>query len=356
MLDIMTKSQITITQPDDWHLHLRDGDALNSVAPFTAKQFARAIVMPNLNPPVTTVVKAVEYLDRILAAVKGSDFEPLMTLYLTDNTSADEIVAARKSCFIKGLKLYPAGATTNSDAGVTDIRHCDAALEAMQKAGLPLLVHGEVTDPQIDVFDRENVFIEKVLQPLIQRFPELKVVFEHITTKDAADFVRQAGDNVAATITPHHLYFNRNAMFQGGLRPHHYCLPVLKRDTHQKALLEVIRSGDKKFFLGTDSAPHAQRAKESGCGCAGIFSAHAAIEIYAMIFEQQNALDKLEAFASFNGPDFYGLPRNSKTITLVKEDWKVPDHYPLGNNSLVPFLAGQTISWKLADKNTVETI
>ena len=272
-----------------------------------------------------------------------------MTLYLTDNTPPEEIVAARKSCFIKALKLYPAGATTNSDAGVTDIRNCDATLEEMQKSGLPLLVHGEVTDSDVDVFDRENVFIERVLQPLIQRFPELKVVFEHITTKDAADFVRQAGENVAATITPHHLLFNRNAMFQGGLRPHHYCLPVLKRDTHQKALLEVIRSGDKKFFLGTDSAPHAQRAKESGCGCAGIFSAHAAIEIYTSIFEQQDALDKLEAFASFNGPDFYGLPRNSKTITLNKEEWHIPDHYPLGTNQLVPFLAGQTINWKLAD-------
>ena len=345
----MTKSTITITQPDDWHLHLRDGDALSSVAPFTARQFARAIVMPNLNPPVTTVVHAVEYLDHILAAVDGSDFEPLMTLYLTDNTPPEEIIAARKSCFIKALKLYPAGATTNSDAGVTDIRNCDATLEEMQKSGLPLLVHGEVTDPEVDVFDRENVFIDRVLEPLIQRFPDLKVVFEHITTKDAADFVRQSGDNVAATITPHHLYYNRNAMFQGGLRPHHYCLPVLKRDTHQQALLEVIRSGDKKFFLGTDSAPHAQRAKESGCGCAGIFSAHAAIEIYTSIFEQQDALDKLEAFASFNGPDFYGLPRNKQTITLIKQDWKIPDHYSLGTNQLVPFLAGQTINWKLTD-------
>jgi len=344
----MTKSQITITHPDDWHLHLRDGDALNSVAPFTAKQFARAIIMPNLNPPVTTVVQAVEYLDRILAAVEGSDFEPLMTLYLTDNTLPEEIIAARKSCFIKGLKLYPAGATTNSDAGVTDIRHCDAAVEEMQKAGLPLLVHGEVTDPQVDVFDREKIFIDRILQPLIQRFPELKVVFEHITTKEAADFVQQSGDNIAATITPHHLLFNRNAMFKGGLQPHNYCLPILKRDIHQKALLDVIRSGNNKFFLGTDSAPHAKHAKESACGCAGIFSAHAAIEIYTTIFEQQNALDKLEAFASFNGPDFYGLPRNSKTITLVRQDWQVPDEYSLGNDRLVPFLAGETIAWKLS--------
>ncbi len=344
----MTKTTITITQPDDWHLHLRDGDVLNSVAPFTAKQFARAIIMPNLNPPVTTVVMAVEYLDRILAAVDGTDFEPLMTLYLTDNTSPDEIVAAAKSCFIKALKLYPAGATTNSDAGVTDIRLCDAALEEMQKVGLPLLIHGEVTAPQVDVFDREKVFIDKTLRPLTQRFPELKIVFEHITTKEAADFVLQAGDNIAATITPHHLLYNRNAMFQGGLQPHHYCLPVLKRDIHQQALLAVIRSGNNKFFLGTDSAPHAKHKKESACGCAGIFSAHAAIEIYTTIFEQQNCLQNLEAFASFNGPDFYGLPRNTKNITLIKEDWNIPDQYPLGTDKLVPFLAGQTINWKLA--------
>lgn len=345
----MTKTALTITQPDDWHLHLRDGDALTSVAVFTAKQFARAIVMPNLNPPVTTVVHAVEYLDHILAAVDGTDFEPLMTLYLTDNTPPEEIIAARKSCFIKGVKLYPAGATTNSDAGVTDIRHCDAALEEMQKAGMPLLVHGEVTDPQVDVFDREKVFIDKILQPLTQRFPELKIVFEHITTKEAADFVQQSGDNIGATITPQHLLFNRNALFQGGLQPHNYCLPILKRDIHQQALLAVIRSGNNKFFLGTDSAPHSKHKKESACGCAGIFSAHAAIEIYTSIFEQQGILDKLEAFASFNGPDFYGLPRNSKTITLKKEEWQIPDEYPLGNDKLVPFLAGQTINWKLSN-------
>ncbi len=344
----MTKTTLTITQPDDWHLHLRDGEALTSVAPFTAKQFARAIIMPNLSPPVTTVVQAVEYLDRILAAVDGTDFEPLMTLYLTDNTAVSEIIAARKSCFIKGLKLYPAGATTNSDAGVSDIRLCDAVLEEMQKCGLPLLIHGEVTDPKIDVFDREKVFIDKILLPLRLRFPELKIVFEHITTKDAADFVLQSDDNIAATITPQHLLLNRNALFQGGLQPHNYCLPVLKRDTHQQALLKIIRSGSKKFFLGTDSAPHHKHAKESACGCAGIFSAHAAIEIYASIFEKQNALDKLEAFASFNGPDFYGLPRNSKNITLIKEDWTIPDEYPLGKETLVPFLAGETINWKLA--------
>ncbi len=345
----MTKTTLTITHPDDWHLHLRDGDILNSVAPFTAKQFARAIIMPNLNPPVTTVVQAVEYLDHILAAVDGTDFEPLMTLYLTDNTPPEEIIAARKSCFIKGLKLYPAGATTNSDAGVSDIRNCYAALDEMQKVGLPLLVHGEVTDPKVDVFDREKVFIDQVLQPLNQRFPELKIVFEHITTKEAADFVMQAGDNIGATITPQHLLFNRNALFQGGLQPHNYCLPVLKRDIHQQALQAVIRSGNNKFFLGTDSAPHSKHKKESACGCAGIFSANAAIEIYTSIFEQQDALDKLEAFASFNGPDFYGLPRNSKTITLIKEDWQIPNDYPLGKDKLVPFLAGQTINWKLVD-------
>lgn len=344
----MTNSKLTITKPDDWHLHLRDDDALNVVAPFTARQFARAIIMPNLNPPVTTVIQAVEYLDRILAAVEGSDFEPLMTLYLTNNTSPEEIIAARKSCFIKGVKLYPAGATTNSDAGVTDIRNCDAALEEMQKAGLPLLIHGEVTDSDIDIFDREKVFIEQTLEPLMQRFPELKVVFEHITTKEATDFVIQSNANLAATITPHHLLFNRNAMFQGGLQPHHYCLPVLKRNTHQQALLEVIRSGNHKFFLGTDSAPHARHKKESACGCAGIFSAHAAIETYATIFEQQNALDKLEAFASFNGPDFYGLPRNAGTITLLKQDWQVPDAYDMGDDKLVPLLAGQILPWKLA--------
>lgn len=345
---IMTKTTITITQPDDWHLHLRDNEVLNAVAPFTAKQFARAIIMPNLNPPVTTVMLAVEYLDRILAAVEGTNFEPLMTLYLTDNTSADEIIAARKSCFIKGLKLYPAGATTNSDAGVTDIHRCSAALDEMQKAGLPLLIHGEETAPEVDVFDREKVFIDNTLRPLMLRFPELKIVFEHITTKEAADFVLQSGNYIAATITPQHLLLNRNALFQGGLQPHNYCLPVLKRDIHQQALLAIIRSGNNKFFLGTDSAPHAKHKKESACGCAGIFSAHAAIEIYTTIFEQQDCLENLEAFASFNGPDFYGLPRNSKTITLTKEDWQIPDEYPLGTDKLVPFLAGQTINWKLA--------
>lgn len=344
---IMTNESITITRPDDWHLHLRDGDILNSVAPFTAKQFARAIVMPNLKPAVTTVKQAVDYLDRILAAVEGSDFEPLMTLYLTDNTSAEEIIAARKSCFIKGVKLYPAGATTNSDEGVTDIRKCDAALEEMQRAGLPLLVHGEVTDSSVDVFDREKVFIDRVLIPLMQRFPELKIVFEHITTADAVDFVLDTGPQIGATITVHHLMYNRNAMFEGGIRPHHYCLPVLKRETHRQALLRAAASGSSKFFLGTDSAPHAKNLKESACGCAGIFSAHAAIELYATVFDLIGALDKLEAFASFHGPDFYGLPRNSGTITLDKTGQTIPESYPMADQSVVPLMAGQTIPWKL---------
>lgn len=340
-------SQLKITQPDDWHLHLRDGEVLASVAPFTARQFARAIVMPNLKPAVTTVRQAVAYVDRIVAAVGDSDFEPLMTLYLTDDTSADEIVAAEKSCFIKAVKLYPAGATTNSSEGVTDIRKCDSALEAMQDAGLPLLVHGEVTDTDIDVFDREKVFIDRVLMPLMSRFPKLKIVFEHITTADAVDFVLSTDSNIGATITPHHLMLNRNAMFEGGMRPHNYCLPVLKRERHRQALLEVIKSGNSSFFLGTDSAPHAKDQKESGCGCAGIFSAHAAIEMYATVFEELGALDKLEAFASFYGPDFYGLPRNTGTITLKKEAWVIPDSYPLAKQVLIPMMAGETINWKL---------
>ena len=347
----MTTDSITITRPDDWHLHLRDGDILNSVAPFTAKQFQRAIVMPNLRPAVTTVKRAVDYLDRILAAVEGSDFEPLMTLYLTDNTSAEEIKAAHKSCFIKGVKLYPAGATTNSDEGVTDIGKCNAALEEMQRAGLPLLVHGEVTDSSVDVFDREKVFIERVLAPLMQRFPELKIVFEHITTSDAVDFVQETGPHIGATITVHHLMFNRNAMFEGGIRPHNYCLPVLKRETHRQALLQAIASADPKFFLGTDSAPHARNLKESSCGCAGIFSAHAAIELYTTVFELIGALDKLEAFASFNGPDFYGLPRNSGTITLEKTEQTIPESYPMADQTVVPLMAGQTIPWRIKSEN-----
>jgi dihydroorotase len=344
---IMTIETLTITRPDDWHLHLRDGDILNSVAPFTAKQFQRAIVMPNLTPAVTTVRQAVDYLDRILAAVEGSDFEPLMTLYLTDNTAAREIIAARKSCFIKAVKLYPAGATTNSDEGVTDIRKCDKALEEMQRAGLPLLVHGEVTDSSVDVFDREKVFIDRVLIPLMQRFPELKIVFEHITTADAVDFVIDTDQHIAATITVHHLLYNRNAMFDGGIRPHHYCLPVLKREAHRQALLRAAASGNPKFFLGTDSAPHTKHRKESACGCAGIFSAHAAIELYATVFDLIGALDKLEAFASFYGPDFYGLQRNSTTITLQRSGQTIPESYPMADQSVVPLMAGQTIPWTL---------
>jgi dihydroorotase len=346
----MTSQRITITRPDDWHLHLRDGAALAAVAPFTAKQFARAIVMPNLKPAVTTVKQAVAYVDRIIAAIGNSDFEPLMTLYLTDDTSAEEIIAARKSCFIKAIKLYPAGATTNSAQGVTDIRHCDAALAEMQEAGLPLLVHGEVTTAGVDVFDRERLFIETVLQPLMLRFPQLKIVFEHITTAHAVNFVLESGHNLAATITPHHLMYNRNAMFEGGLRPHYYCLPVLKRESHRQALLQAATSGNPKFFLGTDSAPHAQQRKETSCGCAGIFSAHAAIEMYATVFEQMHALAKLEGFASFYGADFYGLPRNQRTLTLEKTAWTVPASYPLGDgDTLIPLLAGETLHWKLVD-------
>jgi dihydroorotase len=347
----MTTESITITRPDDWHLHLRDGDILNSVAPFTAKQFQRAIVMPNLNPAVTTVKQAVDYLDRILAAVEGSDFEPLMTLYLTDNTSAEEIKAAHKSCFIKGVKLYPAGATTNSDEGVTDIRQCYPALEEMQRAGLPLLVHGEVTDSAVDVFDREKVFIDRVLMPLINAFPDLKIVFEHITTADAVNFVLDMDSRVGATITVHHLMYNRNAMFEGGIRPHHYCLPVLKRESHRQTLLRAVASGNPKFFLGTDSAPHAKNRKETSCGCAGIFSAPVAIELYATVFDQIDALDKLEAFASFHGPDFYGLPRNDGTLTLEKSVQIIPDSYPMADQSVVPLMAGQTIPWKIRSEN-----
>ncbi len=304
--------------------------------------------MPNLKPAITTVKQAVAYVDRIVAAVGDSEFEPLMTLYLSDETSANEIERAHKSCFIKAVKLYPAGATTNSAQGVTDIRRCDQALAAMQDCGMPLLVHGEVTDPEIDVFDREKVFIDRVLLPLSNRFPRLKIVFEHITTGDAVNFVLESDANIAATITAHHLLYNRNSMFQQGIRPHMYCLPVLKRERHRQALACAAISGNRKFFLGTDSAPHAQHSKETSCGCAGIFSAHAAIEFYTSFFDSMNALDKLEAFASFHGPDFYGLPRNQSQITLDKTDWTVPDSYPLGNGeTLIPLLAGETLNWKL---------
>ena len=341
--------QLTLTRPDDWHLHLRDGAALEAVIGHTAAQFGRAIVMPNLKPPVTTVEQAAAYRQRILGALPaGLNFEPLMTLYLTDNTPASEISQAAASGFVKAVKLYPAGATTNSDAGLTAIEKAYATLAEMERVGLPLLVHGEVTDQQIDLFDREKVFIDTVLLPLIQRFPQLKVVMEHITTKDAAEFVAAAPSTVAATITAHHLLYNRNAIFQGGVRPHWYCLPVLKRETHREALVAAATSGNRKFFLGTDSAPHSKSAKEAACGCAGCYTAYAAIELYAEAFEAVGALDRLEAFASFNGPDWYGLPRNADKITLVKEDWQVPASYPyLPGDEIVPLRAGETLRWKL---------
>jgi dihydroorotase len=341
-------TELSITRPDDWHLHLRDGAALAAVLPHTARQFARAIVMPNLKPPVTTVADAAAYRQRILAALPaGLSFEPLMTLYLTDNTRADEIARAVDSGFVKAVKLYPAGATTNSDAGVTAIEKTYPALAEMEKRGLPLLVHGEVTDPAIDVFDREAVFIDTVLSPLVARFPGLKVVMEHITTRDAAQFVAMAGPRVAATITAHHLLFNRNAIFQGGVRPHWYCLPILKRETHREALVAAATSGDPKFFLGTDSAPHARHLKEHGCGCAGCYTAHAAIEMYAMAFERAGALNMLEGFASFHGPDFYGLPRNADRITLKRETWTPPASFAYGEHALVPLMAGEALPWRL---------
>ena len=340
--------QITITRPDDWHLHLRDGAALKAVLPDTARQFARAIVMPNLRPPVTTTELASAYRTAILQALpNGSRFKPLMTLYLTDNATAEEIKKAKASGFVHGVKFYPAGATTNSDSGVTGLNKCATALEAMQDVGLPLLMHGEVTDAEIDVFDREKVFIERNMETLLMRYPKLKIVFEHITTKDAADFVQSAPNTVAATITAHHLLMNRNAMFVGGIRPHHYCLPILQRETHRLALVKAATSGNSKFFLGTDSAPHAKHTKEAACGCAGMYTAHAAIELYAEAFENAGKLDKLEAFASFYGADFYGLPRNSEKITLVKESWQVPASLPFAGDELIPLRAGQTIAWKL---------
>lgn len=339
---------LTITRPDDWHLHLRDGAALKAVLPDTAARFGRAIVMPNLRPPVTNVALAAAYRERILQALPVSaQFEPLMTLYLTDNTRAEDIVAAKQSGLVHGVKLYPAGATTNSDSGVSNLGHCVAALEAMEKVGMPLLVHAEVTDANVDVFDREKVYIDRIMQPLLQKFQGLKVVFEHITTQDAAEFVAAANHNVAATITAHHLLMNRNAMFTGGMRPHHYCLPVLKREEHRLALVQAAVSGSPKFFLGTDSAPHAKSAKEAACGCAGMYTAHAGIELYAEAFDDAGALDKLEGFASFYGADFYGLPRNADRITLVKQAWQVPDSLPFDGDDLVPLRAGQPVQWAL---------
>lgn len=341
-------NELTITRPDDWHLHLRDGAALASVLPHTAAQFRRAIVMPNLQPPVTTVAQARAYRDRIVRALPlGADFEPLMTLYLTDNTPPDEIGAAKDSGFVHGVKYYPAGATTNSDAGVTDIARAMPALKAMAACGMPLLVHGEVTDASVDPFDREARFIERVLSPLLNSLPHLKVVFEHATTQEAVEFVRHAGPNVAATLTAHHLLYDRRALFAGGLRPHYYCLPVLKRAVHREALLEAATSGNTKFFLGTDSAPHARGAKESACGCAGIYTAHAAIELYAEAFDAAGALGRLEGFASHHGPDFYGLPRNTDSVTLRRGQWRVPDAYPYADSEIVPLKAGEDIGWRV---------
>ncbi len=340
--------RLTLRRPDDWHLHLRDERALASVLPDTARRFARAIVMPNLKPPVRTTEQALEYRGRILAALPaGAAFEPLMTLYLTDDTPPQEIARARLSGRVFGVKLYPAGATTHSDAGVTRISRCFHALEKMAEVGMPLLVHGESTDPAIDVFDREKAFIEEVLGPTVDRFPGLKVVLEHITTRDAVHYVELTGPNVAATITAHHLLMNRNALFMGGVRPHHYCLPVLKREEHREALVEAAVSGNPKFFLGTDSAPHARHTKEAACGCAGIYTAHAALELYAIAFEEAGALARLEGFASVHGAQFYGLPVNRDSVTLVREDWRVPETIAFGAEELVPLRAGDTIPWKL---------
>lgn len=342
--------KITLIQPDDWHLHLRDNQALKTTVPAAARGFGRGIIMPNLTPPVTNVNRASDYRERILAQrPEGSEWQPLMVLYLTDNTSPDDIIAAANSGFIYGCKYYPAGATTNSDSGVTNLNNMDAVFETMQEVGMVLQMHGEVTTPDIDIFDREAVFIERHLRPLVAKFPRLKMVMEHITTKQGAEFVLSAGNNVAASITPQHLLHNRNDMLVGGIRPHLFCLPILKRDIHQQALIRVATSGSHKVFLGTDSAPHAQGDKESACGCAGCFSHHAAIELYAEVFEQAGALDKLEAFASTNGPDFYGLPYNPVTIELKKQPWQLPDSVPFEDTQVIPLGAGTTLNWKLVE-------
>ena len=346
----MSPDTLTLARPDDWHLHLRDGDSLAAVLPDTARRFGRAIVMPNLLPPVRNVGDALAYRERILAALPaGMRFEPLMTLYLTEATTPADIRAAKASGHVHAVKYYPAGATTNSQSGVTDLAHCNAVFEAMQELDLPLLLHGEVTDADVDVFDREAVFIERHLQRLVDSFPRLKIVLEHVTTSQGVDFVTSARAGVAATLTAHHLLLNRNALFRGGLRPHAYCLPVVKRERHRQALLDAATSGNPRFFLGTDSAPHAKSAKESGCGCAGIYTAHAGIELYAEAFDAVGAIDRLEAFASFHGPDFYGLARNTETITLARRPWQVPDELPLAAATLVPMRAGETIAWRLLD-------
>lgn len=343
-------ASLTITQPDDWHLHVRDGVMLATTVPATARQFKRAIIMPNLAPPVRDAEEAAGYYQRIKAASPRADFEPLMVLYLTDATTPEMVRAAAASGIVKACKLYPAHATTNSAHGVTSLENLFATFEAMAECGLLLLVHGEVTDGEIDIFDRERIFIDRNLRMLVERFPGLKIVFEHITTAEAADFVLAGPATIAATITPQHLLYNRNHMLVGGIRPHNYCLPVLKRRSHQQALQQAVASGSAKFFLGTDSAPHLQHTKETSCGCAGCYSAPAAIELYAEIFGELGILDKLEAFASFNGPDFYGLPRNSGTVTLVREPWQVPDQVAVGQQALVPFYAGQTLNWKLVTR------
>lgn len=342
--------RITITRPDDWHLHLRDGEALKAVLPDTARRFARAIVMPNLRPPVTNLQAATGYRDRILAALPAgtaSRFMPLMTLYLTDNTRPEEILSATASGLVHAVKYYPAGATTNSDSGVTDVSKCFDTFAAMTEAGMPLLVHGEVTNPEVDVFDREKVFLERILIPLTQRFPRLRVVMEHITTANAVEFVQGASDNVAATITAHHLLLNRNDIFRGGIRPHNYCLPILKREEHRQALVGAAVSGSPKFFLGTDSAPHARHTKENACGCAGVYTAHAGIELYAEAFDAAGALERLEGFASFFGADFYRLPRNRERITLVRRPWRVPEQLDYGAQTLVPMRSGESVAWQI---------
>lgn len=341
---------ISITQPDDWHLHLRDGRQMQSVLLDSARRFARVIVMPNLKPPITTTDQAIQYRSRIIEALPDvfrSYFNPLMTLYLTDNTSPQEVEKAKKSGVVHAVKFYPAGATTNSDAGVTDLSKCFATLTIMEQLELPLLVHGEVTDPTVDIFDRESVFIDRVLTPLIQRFPALRIVLEHITTREAVEFIHSAPKHIAATITAHHLLFNRNAIFTSGIRPHYYCLPILKREKHRCALIEAAISGSPQFFLGTDSAPHSIANKESYCGCAGIYTAHAGIEFYAEAFDRAGALDKLEAFTSFHGADFYQLPRNKHQITLIKQDWFIPEQIQFGDDQLIPLMAGEKLAWKL---------
>lgn len=345
----MAADRITLTRPDDWHLHLRDGAVLPAVLPASARCFARAIVMPNLQPPVATVDAAAAYRERILAALpEGAAFEPLMTLYLTDATTPQEIARAAESGFVQAVKYYPPGATTNSDSGVTSLERARPALEAMQAHDLPLLMHGEVTDPDVDTFDREAVFIERHLRPLLRDLPGLRVVLEHVTTGEGVDFVREADARIGATVTAHHLLLNRNALFDGGLRPHHYCRPLLKRETHRRALVDAVTSGHPRFFLGTDSAPHPRGAKEADCGCAGVYSAPAAIELYAEVFAAEGALDRLEAFAAFHGPDFHGLARNTDTITLERREWTMPDALAPEAGGIVPLRAGQPIPWRLA--------